>query len=461
MKTMSQTKRKLEVLQSFRRSPEEFVRALICPKESGPTAQQLRALQALADHNMIAIKSGHGTGKDAFIAWALLWFLSLFPNSKALITAPTAHQLSDVFWPELQKWLSMSALRDDFTLTQSRLTRSGESGEQWFAVKRTSSSPEAIAGMHAKNMLVIVDEASGVKDEIMGALFGALSSAQSRLILIGNPTRRSGEFYEAFHANKSLFFCDTWPCTDSPLVSKVWLTQAKNRFASEPNLYRSRVLGEFPKDEDDQLFPSPLVRAAISRAPKIEKSLPLVVGVDPARLGSDFSAICLRMGRVCFPLFEKRRMTGRELCEKVLHLIENARGKEQPCYVFVDETGIGASPLDFLRESANENHLKVKGVSFGGKSTSPLYANKAAQMAKLCKKALEEGLSLPSDKVLEAQLTCRKYFLTPRGALTLESKADLKKRGIMSPNRADALMLTFADEKLENRDLIRGLFENS
>lgn len=407
-----------------------------------PTGQQKRLLEAASKPNAhVAVKSGHGTGKTATLALLTLWAVTCFYDVKVPCTAPTAHQLQDALWTEIEKWRSrmLEPWRSSIKVTADKVAVNGLPG---FAVARTGrkENPEALQGFHATEALVfLVDEASGIDDKVFEVARGALSTEGARVIMAANPTRTTGYFYNAFHRNRDRWTRLTFSCPDSPLVSKEYIDEMREEYGEESDIYRVRVLGEFPSGGDIQFISSTLAEAAAKRYHREEafRFAPLVLGVDVAWFGGDKSVVYLRQG------IYSRKLWSMQGCEPatlagVVAKFEDDLGADA---VFVDATGVGAGVVSNLRMMGRNPFA----VMLGGGSVDQAYANKRAECWGLMKKWLaEEQGWIPDDDRLRDDLCGPDYGYTMTGKLILERKEDMKKRGLASPDDADALALTFA-----------------
>ena len=182
--------------------PVEFVEDII---RVTPDPEQAKILRSVAANPMTTVRSGHGVGKSAVEAWVVIWFICTHPFPKIPCTAPTQHQLFDILWAEVSKWIRNNrALRNELIWTKEKLYMRGYP-EEWFAVARTASKPDALQGFHAEHLLYIIDEASGVDDKIFEPVLGALSTPGARLLMCGNPTQLSGFFYESHNKNRASY----------------------------------------------------------------------------------------------------------------------------------------------------------------------------------------------------------------------------------------------------------------
>ena len=439
-------KRLTEVIPYYAAHPAAFVQDLLGVT---PDPWQAEALEALARGQSVAVRSGHGVGKTALAAWAILWKLLWFPHSRIPVTAPTQHQLLDILWPEVIKWIEntpLAALVDSGKLMVTATKVALADAERtWFAVARSSNQPERLAGHHAEHLLYVVDEASGVPDYTWEVVDGARTTNGAVVLAVGNPTRAHGGFYEAFHRHRAFWHTIHVNAETSPRVSKQWVEEMAAKWGRDSDVYRVRVAGEFPRSESDAFIPIELVEAAINR--EVPPGGPAEIGVDVARYGDSETAICAREGtRVRFLLAYRRRAV-----TEVVGLVVQAatRLKEETgaetIRVKVDDTGVGGGVTDGLRELAGRElpWLEVVPIVFSA-GGDERYADLASAMWGHLRELLEAGaLSLPNDDDLVAQLTLRRYTIDARGRVRLESKEQLRQRGLPSPDRADALALAF------------------
>ena len=230
-----------------------------------PEDYQEELLMNLATSPKSSIKSGHGIGKTATQANALLWFLTCFPYARVVATAPTSQQLHDVLWAEINKWISKSPILEEILHWTKTYVYLDGYERRWFAVAKTAAKPENMQGFHEDNMLFIVDEASGVEDEIMEAILATLSGGNNKLLMCGNPTRTSGTFYDSFHKDRAIYKTMTVSSLDSPRTNKENIEMFKRKYGENSNVFKVRVLGEFPTQEDDVFIPLSIIEAATMR----------------------------------------------------------------------------------------------------------------------------------------------------------------------------------------------------
>lgn len=408
---------------------------------------QWEASKLLVQRHRLSVKSGHGVGKSAFLSWTILWFMSCYFPCKVPCTAPSSHQLSDVLWAELAMWHRrfcdhMPAMGKQFEWTVDEF-RMAEAQKESFAAARTARAekPEALQGFHSENLLILVDEASGVPDVIFEVGQGALSSPGSFAVLTSNPTRLSGFFYDTHHKMRERWACLTVNGEDCPLVGQQFREDIAHQYGRMSAVYSVRVRGDFPSAEDDVVIPLHLCEAAKVRT--VEPYGQIVWGVDVARFGVDRTTLIKRCDNATLEKHkawggvDTMQTAGRIYAEWLDTPIE-----ERPVTILVDVIGIGAGVCDRLSEIG----LPVAGVNVAeSASVSEQYSRLRDELWFMARKWLEKRhCKLADDDTLIAELSLPKYKFTSNGKLNVESKDELKKRYPQSPDVADAFCLTFA-----------------
>ena len=258
----------IEALQFYEDHPVEFCNDLIEGVDFDDW--QIEAFDRLLRDHFVAIAAGSGVGKTVWLALVLCWFLGTKPYSKVPCTAPSQHQLNDLLWGEAHKWISRSDyLSSMFDWTQTKIAVR-RYGPQWFAVARTARvSPqgqvaEGLQGFHAEeNLLYIIDEASGVPDEIFPAVEGALTGKKAYAILTANPTRLTGYFHSIFNdiRMRGLYSTMHVSCLDSKFVDERYIKMMEARYGRNHPIWQIKVLGEFPTADVNLFFPPEDVEA--------------------------------------------------------------------------------------------------------------------------------------------------------------------------------------------------------
>lgn len=441
--------------------PVEFVEDII---GATPDEEQAKILRSVAQNQMTSVRSGHGVGKSTVEAWVVIWFMVTRPFPKIPCTAPTQHQLFDILWAEVSKWLRHNkALADEIVWTKEKVYMKGYP-EEWFAVARTASKPDALQGFHADDVLYIIDEASGVDDSIFEPVLGALSTPGAKLLMCGNPTQLSGFFYESHNKNRASYAAFHIDGRKSSRVSQDFVQTIIRMYGEDSDVFRVRVAGDFPLQEDDIFIPLPLVENSIMTeySPR-KKPDSIHIGCDVARFGDDRTVIGYKIDEKA-EFYKKRQgqdtmKTADDIVLLGEMLVQRYRltpDKDDPIPVKVDDGGVGGGVVDRLRQmkrNAPEKlwWLEIYPVIFGQRIKHKHYHDSTTYMMSVVKKLLqpydEDGrrkpveLILPDDDDLVAQLSGRKYGLTETSKIKVESKDAMKKRGRPSPDEADCVLL--------------------
>lgn len=453
-------------LKYYSHNPEEYMTSFT--SEFIPTVQQKKVLdvipEAIENGKSIAIKSGHGVGKTAIAANIILWFISVYPNPKIICTAPSKGQLLDVLWPELAKWKRNFKFGEDFEWTKTRLSHKNYP-EDWFASARTSNKPESLAGVHGEHVLILMDEASGVPQEVYETLEGAETESGALKILLSNPTKTTGGFYDAFHSKKQEFYNFTFSSLDSERVKKGYAEKIARKYGKDSNVYRIRVLGEFPLQEDDVVIGLDTVERAHERFMDLDsfptKGEEISFGVDVARFGDDEGSIYVRIGDIVI----KERILIKKDTMEMASIIANLRKHKYKdfgkAYFNIDGTGVGSGVVDRLRQLQDEGELPegdiINEVNNGSRAmNTDEYSNIISELWFAFRDFLNDGGALQPDNVedinnIQQQLCSRKYGLDSKGKIIIEKKELVKKRIKGSPDRADGSILTIADKIVKGR----------
>ena len=458
-------------------NPLNFVRAAFpwgventpLARFKGPRPWQVEELTRMADHIKIqkdnlkhgrpvemyrsATASGRGPGKSALVAWITLWMQSCILGSMVIITANTEAQLKTKTIAELGKWHTMAVNSHWFERNAMSLRPA-----QWFQelVKKQLSldtgyyyaeallwnedNPDAFAGAHNFNGTVLIyDEASGIPQKIWDVSEGFFTElvVYRFWFVFSNPRRNSGPFFECFHKARKY-----WPFRrnlDSRTIEGIdtkTLNDIVEKYGIESDQAKIEVLGEFPSHGDNQFISREIVEGAVCRTIEDDEYAPLTMGVDPARYGRDSTAIVFRRGRDArsIPSLTLERKDNMQVANECASLID----RYQPDGVFID-AGQGSGVIDRLREMG----YKVHEIWFGGKADSPEWANKRTEMWANMRDWLKGG-GIRDDSDLFDDLVGPNYYYKGAGdQVMLESKEDMHKRGLPSPDKADALACTF------------------
>lgn len=425
-----------------------------------PQEWQIKILNKIRDGLAIdkaiqeAVASGHGIGKSALVAWIILWAVSTFEDTKGVVTANTETQLKTKTWAELAKWHRLCINKHWFELTATALYSKDPAHEKTWRVDMipwSERNTEAFAGLHnqGKRILILMDEASAIPDIIFEVSEGALTDENTQIIwcAFGNPTRNTGRFRECFGRFKHRWGNNQIDSRTVTLTNKEQIAQWVADYGEDSDFVRVRVRGVFPRASSMQFIGGDIADEAAARVAKAMEFDPFIIGVDVARFGDDQSIIQFRKGRDAksIPPIKLRNVDTMTLAAKVAECYRIYK----PDAIFVDGTGVGGGVIDRLTQL----NIPVTEVQFGAKADRSLpgqedvaYANKRAEMWGNMRAWLKGGAIL-NDPELIADLTGVEYgfiIRDGRDAIILEKKADMKKRGLASPDLGDALALTFA-----------------
>jgi hypothetical protein len=436
-----------EFVQEYRDDPVKFVVEVLGAK---PLPYQAEFLQAIADgERKMSIRSGHGTGKSTSASWAMLWYVLLrFPN-KVVVTAPTSGQLFDALFAELKRWINElpKQLQPMLTVKSDRVELAAAPSEAFISARTSrAETPEALAGVHSENVLLVVDEASGVPEKVFEAAAGSMSGHSATTVLLSNPTRSSGTFYESQTRMAGSWWTRRWSCVDSPLVSEEFVDEMRLRYGEDSNAFRIRVLGEFPLADDDTIIPFHLVESAMHRDIEVTPDQKPIWAIDPARFGTDRTAFCKRVGNVVTEIKSWQGVDLMGTVGRVMAEYEALPLSQRPSEILVDSIGVGGGVVDRLRElgapvrGVNVSEVPSMGQTYNNLRTELWFKTKAWLEDRSCK--------IPDNDDLLADLTGIRYAFTSSGKMQAESKDAMKRRGLKSPDLADAVCLTMASDAI-------------
>lgn len=402
----------------------------------------------------LAISSGRGPGKSAFLSMLEMWVMSCWPGATTIVTANTETQLRSRTMAELGKWHTMAINGHWFEKSSMSLRPAKWFGEllqaqlkidtQYYYVDAQSWSeenPDAFAGAHSQiGMMVLYDEASGIPDSIWSVTEGFFTDlAELRIwAAISNPRRNSGRFYECFHNNSSFWRTSYIDSRTVEGVDKGVYDRIAEQYGEDHDVTRIEVKGEFPRVGSNQFISSESVREAQNRQVVADLGEPLMMGVDVARYGDDYTVCRFRRGRDAKSV-KAVRWRGASLVEsadKIAQLIDEFK----PDAVMIDQ-GMGSGVIDILQS----RRYRVHEVAFGAASGMPEYANRRTEMYAKLRDWLGGGC-IDKDELLYGDLTALEYRYhgQSKDKIVLEPKDELKKRLGRSPDEGDALALTFA-----------------
>lgn len=436
-----------DLLERYRQDPVAF-----CVEQLHfePWSRQRAVLESVRDSSRTAVRSCHGAGKTAVAARAALWFLAVHPNSRVITTAPTWQQVSGLLWREIRLAYQQAGGFIGGEIFDTRL----ELAIDWLAIGLSSDRGDRFQGHHAEHLLIVVDEASGVDQQIYEALEGSLTSPGARLLLIGNPTTTSGEFFGSFHSSRRFYNTIHVPAACTPnftreqvapdvarrLVSKQWARERAKKWGKGSPLYQVRVEAEFPSQSDDVVVSLGDLEAAQRRT--LEPGSPVVLSVDVARFGSDETVFAVRRDRVVRIV---KSYGGRDTMQTTGEIVRLARELREAHGVspqlVIDDAGLGGGVTDRLRELGEFKVHPYLGAESAQRPDD--YPNRRSESWFEFAEVIDQ-LDLDTDEELGTDLLAPRYRLDSQGRRVVEAKADTKKRLRRSPDRADAVVMAFS-----------------
>lgn len=430
--------------------------------------KQVAIAESVRDNRKTLAVTGHGIGKTRVAAGIVLWFLQTNPGSIVVTTATTWGQVRNLLWSEIRALYSLNYSKGFWKLGGTCNDTRLENAEKWFAVGLSTKDPNSFQGFHAEKVLVVADEAQGIPAKIWDAFDAITVSTGSRILALVNPVTRSGRDYE--HYRRGKWKVVKVSCLEHPnvrsrrevipgAVTWEWVQERREEWGEESPIYQSRVLGEYPSEEDDVLLPlSWLERSCEAR--KIETEDGVHLGVDPARYGADYTAWCLRKG---WRVLAVGRWQGVDLETTKGRVIQLARKYGVPrTNVHVDVVGLGAGLVDGLRAAGYD----VDAVNNGGAprgewralvGKDALFKNRRAELHWVARLLFQrQKIRLrPEWTRLMGDLCAPRYSVDGAGKIVIESKDEIKDRLGHSPDEGDAFICSLSKKRRPPRGVVR------
>ena len=413
-------------------------------------SKQREMLEAVAGSRRVSVVGANGCGKGWALARLILWWTETRAQAKVVTLSSTNRQVREVLWQELAAVVEAAGDALSGKLTKGRYEISPER----FAIGFATNNPDNIHGFHSPELLLIVDEAHAVRESHFDA---ALRLNPVKTLLTGNAFSTSGTFYESHHGKRDHYERMRISAYDTPnltgeeparpgLITAEDIADKALHWGNDHPKFIASVYAEFPDVLEDSLVGRAAVEEAMREdapsgegAPTEEDDArqPVYVGVDVARFGDDKSVLCARRGQRVVALKSFGRIDTMRVAGETA-LMARELGAEA---IFVDEGGLGGGVVDRLRELK----APVHGVQFGRKAMHPTrFRNLRSEIFWELRRLINDRLiALPDDEELAAQLLSLRYDVSSSGQVQLESKRELRKRRLPSPDRADALALAF------------------
>ena len=424
-------------------NPVQGVRDLF---QAEPTKQQIDLIRdAWSPLSRVAVSSCTGAGKTTALVWLTYLYLLTQDDCRVLVTSPSFQQLTRVYHAEMLKWKGKMDVKvaDMFEITRERVTMTSPRKVQVAnLVTASADNKESLQGGHAGNYVILADEASGIEETTFDVLLRTLSTGTGgRFILTSNPTRSVGRFYDIFHKDLPGWDKHFFEAFDCPHIAPGFAKEMEDTYGKDSDHYRIGVLGQFPRTTNSQFISSEVVEQGMKQGLPFSAytNFPIVIGADIARFGDDKTVFVARQGP---KILDITSLKGQDTMEVSAALLQywNDFGAS---VIFVDAIGIGAGVFDRCKQLK----MPVKEVMGSHKSTKPMeYFNMRSQLWGEMRHWINNGPDLPYNDELRNQLVGMTYGYTAKMQIALTTKKDIKKMGLSSPDIADALSLTFAQE---------------
>lgn len=459
----------------YRADPVLFAREILGVE---PWDRQLEILEAVRDYSRVAVASGHKIGKSHSAAIIALWYYSSFEDARVVMSSTTARQVDQILWRELQMMRAragkcLACKEGDPNDHQPRpcphsalvegeigmLARTGLKSDDFREIVGfTAREAEAVAGISGRHLLYIVDEASGVPDVIFEAIEGNRAGG-ARIILFSNPTRTTGEFFEAFHSKKDLYRTIQLSSEDTPnvragkmvipgLAGPDWIAEKREEWGEDSPTYKVRVKGEFALAEDGKIFSIHAIAEAEKRWHDTSTDGRLFIGLDPAGASGtgDDTVAAVRRGMKLIELVAKRGLSDEAHLAMIEALCAAHRiPRETPVVVLDREGPIGSSLYGLLRSylARHPGIFELVAVRSSDRATrQPLiYDRQRDALAASAEAWIRDGGAIPEDARFSAELHALEWIQSQSGRLKLTPKTEIRKLLGRSPDRYDAFAL--------------------
>lgn len=423
--------------------------------------------------NRISVVSGHGIGKSALFSILILWFLFSRLDSKVACTAPSADQMYDVLWSEVRKWINKMPLPiANLYQWESSHIRMREAPQEWFARAKTSSkeNTEALAGIHADWVFVGADEASGIEEPIFETMEGALTGNYI-VFLAGNGTRSLGYFYDTHHKDAARWQTFSFSSMDSPRIPEKYVADIVAKYGSDSTQYAIRVEGKFPDEGimDDKGYVQLFNESDLHIVPYDHEWKPIgqiKAALDASGEGQDKTEWAIRDRARAAIVAEEEKSTPMSMATKSVTIVD--KYKIDPGDFVIDAFGKGHPVAQeiALMTAQQQRPWRVNPINTGdpclNERDAELYINMRAMMYHKFMLWCRAGGEMMDSPRLKEELLSIRFRRTANGRIQIMDKVAMKKLGFASPDKADALSMTFLrPDSMEPRSSVNGVIPNS
>jgi phage terminase large subunit len=445
----------------YQREPWRFFKDALGVEDKSLWAAPLEIMNALINHKRVAVKAGHGVSKSFTIARLILWWLCSYYPSKVVSTAPTYSQVARILWSELAAAYKRALRPIGGDLHNTELIF----GPDWFGMGLSTDEEQRMQGFHSENLLVIFDEAGGVKPEIWNAARGLVTGENSRWLVVGNPLQSVGDFYNCFKTDSG-WYPITISCLDTPnyisrkevipgMTTYGWVEQARKEFGEDSALWYSKVLGQFPVEAGNTLIPLAWVENCRREKIDLDKLLGVhreqrFIGVDVARFGICSTVITVFDGWNMLYQREFSKRSNTEVAGFIIDTLRDEQNMEAP--IAIDDTGLGGGVYDILKE---QGYNVVQVILRSKSDNEEKFYDLRTEVYWDLRDKFQKGMIAIKDPdanprkydKLVAELTSQTYEMDKRGRIKVTPKERMLKEIMKkggdgeSPDRADSLSL--------------------
>ena len=435
-------------------------------------SKQKEMLRSLANNKRTAVKSAHSTGKSYTMGIAACWWVSTRgSNSLVVSTAPTYNQVHNILWEEVRKHFVEHGLMGKITQDdQWKIPVEGidDKGNKRIIEKQVAfgrrpadMDMSAFQGLHRPDgVLFLIDEAVGCPEMIFTAAEVNTTAANCRILAIANPDDYQSAFGKIFKREDPTWNRMTISVHDTPnftgepvsehlsalLPQPQWVEDMKIQWGEESSRFKSKILAEFPEESDSMFFTQTAIDKSIDHDVPEDFEKECIFGVDIARMGEDYNSIYINRGGRLRLHSTWNKVTLTETAGR----IHRAAIDEMATEIRIDGSGIGAGVIDILMNDSTYDRKPYKVIAKIGSGRSPdtlRWLNaRALYYDQMREKMQTSQLDIdPKDEKLLDEMLMIKFKFSPKGGIQIESKDDMRSRGMKSPDNLDAAVYACAE----------------
>jgi PBSX family phage terminase large subunit len=406
---------------------------------------QIDFLNSIVDTKRIAVAGGTGSGKSYILGAVALWYYCTRPKSKVILTSTNASTLETRTFFDCKQLLLKSQISDLFDFLHRKIRFKGEKGkiESYIeAITGDPQNPEGLRGFHAEYgfVLILVDEASYLPKNLYDSLLGNLTSGKEKIIMISNPTKTDGPFFDCFNSpNWTIYNVNS---ENSKFVSPEYCKEMEEEYGRESAVYQAKILGQFPKVSFESFIPQIWLDTCFKTKiiEKAYKDFPKVLGIDVALSGDDYSVICVRQGRKIHKFIKLQIDDTNDLVQEIVKVFN----LEKADLIAIDANGMGQPVRDILRNFIPKEKI-ISIISQSTKNVNQLrYSMKRQEIMFNMKDFIREECEIPYNEDLNKEIKAIETFVDNKNRLCVESKKRMKARGLPSPDHTDALAMALS-----------------